>query len=946
MRKHTTRRTAVLGLCGILFAGLLTTGCPQVGGGVLSILPFAQITAVQLFDEPDFTIAFSVTGAVSNPAQVSKINWVFGDGGGFVEGPAGRTTITHQYANTGTYQVTAFVFGPSGFIDQINSSVTVMQGDGSGTPVDPTTPERPGAITNPSPADNAVDVSLMAMLSWSAGARATSHDVYLGTDEAAVEAATRASTSIFRGNFRTTSFDPDDLPENTTFFWRIDEVNTGGTTKGSVLMFKTARAPAQARSPIPVDGSTSARVNQVLRWTAGSRATSHDVYCGKDQLAVTAATKTDTTVFKGNQAAASFDPSDEDSDVEGDLLPATVYYWRIDEVGPGGTTRGLVWSFQTRAAPPAITGANPADLATNVAINSLLTWTGSPVIESYDVYFGTGMLDVETATRSSPEFRGNQLGVQFNPGALLPGTQYFWRIDTLGPGGTSRGAVMSFTTAPAPPMAAAPFSPSLTATNVPVDTNLEWTVGAGGATSSFDVFLSTDQNAVTSGAASALQGNQPAAQTLFNPATNLLPNTIYFWRIDAIGPGGRTNGSVWTFRTGTLANQAETPFPAIGAVGVAIDVQLSWSSGMNANGHNVYFGTNQNAVSNATKFDAEFRGFRPLASATYAPGTLLANTEYFWRIDETAPGGETKGAIWRFTTGPAKAINPNPQNGSTDGSVSLNLSWSAGTGATSHDVYLGMSQSAVGNATRSSVGIFRGNQTGTSHTPSPVLEAGATYFWRIDEVATVSGNQVITRGDVWQFATGIGKATSPNPADQATSILLTTILQWTAGAGGVNHDVYFGTDQAAVTNATRLTLGVFRGTQSTTNYDPPESLSTDTEYFWRIDTIGAINDLPVTKKGDVWRFRTLALPTQASSPAPLSGASNVATSSILSWEGGTATSYDVYFGTINPPPLQGNQTSRTFSPALAAGTTYFWRIDTKNSAGTTTGVTWSFSTAP
>ena len=53
---------------------------------------------------------------------------------------------------------------------------------------------------------------------------------------------------------------------------------------------------------------------------------------------------------------------------------------------------------------------------------------------------------------------------------------------------------------------------------------------------------------------------------------------------------------------------------------------------------------------------------------------------------------------------PGKATSPNPANGATAVSTTNDLSWTAGTGATSHDVYFGTT----------SPGTFRGNQTGTT----------------------------------------------------------------------------------------------------------------------------------------------------------------------------------------------------------------------------------------
>jgi subtilisin family serine protease len=89
------------------------------------------------------------------------------------------------------------------------------------------------------------------------------------------------------------------------------------------------------------------------------------------------------------------------------------------------------------------------------------------------------------------------------------------------------------------------------------------------------------------------------------------------------------------------------------------------------------------------------------------------------------------------------------------------------------------------------------------------------------------------------------------------------------------------------------------------------------------------------------------LPGAATNPSPANAATGVATSAPLGWTAGSgATSHDVYFGTSNPPAFRVNQTATTHNPgALAASTTYFWRIDGRNAAGTTTGPVWSFTTA-
>jgi hypothetical protein len=87
-------------------------------------------------------------------------------------------------------------------------------------------------------------------------------------------------------------------------------------------------------------------------------------------------------------------------------------------------------------------------------------------------------------------------------------------------------------------------------------------------------------------------------------------------------------------------------------------------------------------------------------------------------------------------------------------------------------------------------------------------------------------------------------------------------------------------------------------------------------------------------------------PSQATGPNPGDGAMNVHTTADLNWAAGPdVTSYDVYFGTSNPGMFKGNQIASTFDPGIMAySTRYYWRIDTVNSYGTTSGKVWSFST--
>ena len=94
---------------------------------------------------------------------------------------------------------------------------------------------------DPIPGNGAtVDIVQAAMLSWQPGEKASQHDVYLGADRAAVDAADASdATGIYRGRQNITSYMPVPALEwDRQYFWRVDEINNDGTTtKGFVWSF-------------------------------------------------------------------------------------------------------------------------------------------------------------------------------------------------------------------------------------------------------------------------------------------------------------------------------------------------------------------------------------------------------------------------------------------------------------------------------------------------------------------------------------------------------------------------------------------------------------------------------------------------------------------------------------------------------------------------------------
>jgi hypothetical protein len=270
---------------------------------------------------------------------------------------------------------------------------------------------------------------------------------------------------------------------------------------------------------------------------------------------------------------------------------------------------------------------------------------------------------------------------------------------------------------------------------------------------------------------------------------------------------------------------ATNPSPANNATNVLPDVVVSWTAGSGAATHDVYFGTDSPPplVGNQT-------------ATQYDPvGALSAGTTYYWQIDERNANGVTPGVLWQFTVMnlPQAASQPIPQNSAVNISPTTTLSWMAGNGAASHDVYFGEVNPPP----------LLGNQTATQYVPPDTLLAGTTYYWQIDERNAVG----VTAGELWQFTVMNlpQAATQPSPPDSAANVAVTATLAWTAGAGAATHELYFGTSPD--------TLPIHVTTDSA-GWDPPGDMNPGAAYYWRVDERNAAGVTP----GTVWRFTTEA----------------------------------------------------------------------------------------
>ena len=103
------------------------------------------------------------------------------------------------------------------------------------------------------------------------------------------------------------------------------------------------------------------------------------------------------------------------------------------------------------ASPGSARNLSPADNATDMLLDTDVSWEPGEFAVSHDVYFGESLEDVNTATLGDDAFQVNQTANTFDPGALAYDKTYFWRIDEVNdadPNSPWKGETWSFATEP------------------------------------------------------------------------------------------------------------------------------------------------------------------------------------------------------------------------------------------------------------------------------------------------------------------------------------------------------------------------------------------------------------------------------------------------------------------------------------------------------------------
>jgi hypothetical protein len=481
------------------------------------------------------------------------------------------------------------------------------------------------------------------------GGHAVSHDTYLSDN---FDDVNNGAEGAFQGNVGTTSLIagitgfalPDGLVPGTTYYWRIDEVNDADPNspwKGDVWSFWVP--PNKAYEAVPTDGAKFVLSDVTLEWTAGFGASLHQVYFGDNLDEVTnaagGALQQDTTYAPGA------------------LESGKTYYWRVDEFDGIATHTGDVWSFTTlpevEITDPNLVGWWKLDEGIGTTV---VDWSGHA---NHGTLINGPQWALAGYNGGAVEFDGKDdyVSVLFDASETEYAAALWFRTtnancglltvvqNDLGGGGHDRhiflggGRLMSRV-----------WDDETIATGLNVADGLWHHVvhTFGGSAGGQKLYVDGVLRASGAKAQSDFDWQQrvnigfsnDGAQDYFE---GLLDDVhIYNKALSEEEIGALIRGDT---------KLAGSPVPARHATVDIRDISsLSWSAGDTAASHDVYFGTDRDAVAGADNSAAEFQGNQTGTSLSLADLVEFGGGDFYWRIDEVEAGGAVNaGTLWKFT---------------------------------------------------------------------------------------------------------------------------------------------------------------------------------------------------------------------------------------------------------------------------------------------------------
>ncbi len=520
---------------------------------------------------------------------------------------------------------------------------------------------------------------------------------------------------------------------------------------------------------------------------------------------------------------------------------------------------------QVNSICPLVLSTDPANLATGVALNKVITVTFNEVMNPATItqasftitgaapvagtitYSGT----VATFTPSSPlavntTYTGRVTTAVKDANGNALQADYVWTFST---GSTLSPIVI--TTDPLNNATGVPLNKTITATfNMPMDP----------LTLNATTFTVKQGSTVVAG---VITYNGTTA--FFTPILPLAPNAIYTATI-TIGAkntvGTPLAGNyVWTFTTGTLtAPTVISTDPVNNATAVLLNkvISATFSEAMNPltiNATTFTLMQGSTIIAGTVSYNGSTAFFTPTAN-------LLANTVYTATITTGAKNpagtGLANNYVWTFTTGTAVSpavISTDPANNATG--VALNKTITATFNMAMDPLTINATTFTIKQGATAVLGAVSYSGSTASFVPAVALTPNAVYTATITTGAKNLAGTPLANNYTWTFTTGNNIAPtviSTDPISNAVNVPLTKVITATFSMPMDPLTINFTTFN--LSRAGIPVAGTVTYTGSTASFTPAANLLTSTIYTATITT-GAKNVAGTPLANNyVWSFTT------------------------------------------------------------------------------------------
>ncbi len=667
----------------------------------------------------------------------------------------------------------------------------------------------------------------------------------------------------------------------TTF--KIDDDGSALTTftppSGAFWDFKEFRAYSAANPVSPADDAVKQETAITLEWTnLDAIATKYEIYFG-----------TSATLGASDLVATYNTPATDGHThtLTQTLAKGTEYFWRVDATMSGNVATGVVGSFWTKIATPAISspasGSQDLDPADNLEIE-FSTVTGA---ESYTVTVMQGANTYTTTGATSPitvQDAGHNLVMTYC-------TEYLAYVVANHSSGNASDLSHSvaFKTIPDVVTLTSP-----TGNNTPINPTFRWVSTPCATSYNFVLKKGTETIATREG----LNVNSVTLDGVI-----LEPYTEYTWNVVAVNSDGVTGkvGTPANFRT-AMVWPNDAVVPADHAIQISTTPSFNWPD-----------------IAGGATYDITIDGntYTNLATSEYVWAAAPFAFEYYvswsvkvWNADRSE---SVTSPTFTFTT---KMDTPNlisPANNATCVELSGDLTWQD-FGAQSYELQYKEFGTEWDAATTTTITTTTNSYQYGGNTFSPDKK----YVWRVQAYKNSTWTGF---SEEFQFSTALSKLTIDNSVlgdmekGLGTDVSLAVNAPAYPPAGHIVYTFELSTDNfatvAATVTVTNNYTAVFNG------------LALGTKYYWRAYSADLCGEADEASEANVYTFYTK--PNAVTLVSPSGG--DIPSVGDFVWNAtDNADGYIVKYGVVNLDQSITTTNTTVGYSGLAASTTYNWTV--------------------